>query len=76
MSYAVELFKSNNISLKKEVQESSAPSRRATRRNTELKRVSNKRLKEDLLPDGLLFPTYKEGLKDILAQKTMPWWLD
>ena len=39
---------------------------RRERRAVENKRVSNGRMRE-LLPDGLAFPTYREGLLDIIA---------
>ena len=38
---------------------------RARRRATEHKRVSNERLRQTLLPGGLRWPTYREGLRGI-----------
>ena len=38
---------------------------RARRRATEHKRVSNERLRQTLLPGGLRWPTYREGLRAI-----------
>ncbi|GAX21965.1 hypothetical protein FisN_16Hh044 [Fistulifera solaris] len=53
----------------------SKTSNRARRRETEEKRVCNRKMKEILL-DGteLIFPTYKEGLRHILEQPSEPWW--
>ncbi len=47
---------------------------RQRRRERESKIVCNKRMREELLPkDGLTFPTYKEGLRNILKDPTTPW---
>ncbi|GAX26218.1 hypothetical protein FisN_16Lh044 [Fistulifera solaris] len=53
----------------------SKTSNRARRRETEEKRVCNRKMKKILL-DGtnLIFPTYKEGLRHILEQPSEPWW--
>lgn len=40
---------------------------RARRRAVERKRVANGRLRADLLPDGLKWPSYREGLRGILS---------
>lgn len=50
-------------------------SNRARRRETDEKRVSNRRMKDILLDgDGLIYPTYKEGLAQIFRQPSEPWW--
>jgi nucleoside-diphosphate-sugar epimerase len=75
MQHAAKLLASRNVSLESEQVSghSSTPRGRAARRNTEWKLVSNKRLKDELLPDGLKYPTYVEGLQAILDQPNMPW---
>lgn len=50
-----------------------AASKRARRRRTDHKLVSNQRLREELLPQ-LMYPTYKEGLQAILNDRRNPWW--
>eukprot|EP00531_Pseudo-nitzschia_arenysensis_P010094 CAMPEP_0116136754 /NCGR_PEP_ID=MMETSP0329-20121206/11897_1 /TAXON_ID=697910 /ORGANISM="Pseudo-nitzschia arenysensis, Strain B593" /LENGTH=421 /DNA_ID=CAMNT_0003631651 /DNA_START=179 /DNA_END=1441 /DNA_ORIENTATION=- len=46
---------------------------RQRRRERESKIVCNNKMREELLPkDGLTFPTYKEGLRDILNDPTTP----
>mmetsp|Transcript_35716 Transcript_35716/g.40141 ORF Transcript_35716/g.40141 Transcript_35716/m.40141 type:complete len:475 (+) Transcript_35716:50-1474(+) len=47
---------------------------RQSRRERESKLVCNKRMRQELLPDnGLLFPTYREGLNDIFNDPITPW---
>lgn len=47
---------------------------RQRRRERESKLVCNKRMREELLPDdGLLFPTYREGLPAIFNDPITPW---
>lgn len=47
---------------------------RQRRRERESKLVCNKRMREELLQeDGLLFPTYREGLRAILDDPNTPW---
>ena len=47
---------------------------RQRRRERESKVVCNKRMREELLSkDGLVFPTYQEGLRAILNDQTTPW---
>jgi len=47
---------------------------RQKRRERESKLVCNKRMKKELFPDdGLLFPTYREGLDAIFNDPTTPW---
>mmetsp|Transcript_68635 Transcript_68635/g.114059 ORF Transcript_68635/g.114059 Transcript_68635/m.114059 type:complete len:338 (-) Transcript_68635:214-1227(-) len=38
---------------------------RARRRHRESKRVDNRKMREELLPAGLHFPTYREGLREL-----------
>ncbi|KAL3935533.1 MAG: hypothetical protein SGBAC_008961 [Bacillariaceae sp.] len=45
---------------------------RRTRREQEPKLIDNQKLKNTLLPE-LLYPTYKEGLNDILLDPQAPW---
>ena len=47
---------------------------RQRRRERESKLVCNKRMREELLPDdGLLYPTYREGLRAIFNDPITPW---
>ena len=75
MRYGVNLLKSANLLPKKSSKPSSAMTRseRDNRRKKESKRVSNKRMKESLLPNGLLYPTYREGLKAVLETNKDTW---
>jgi nucleoside-diphosphate-sugar epimerase len=48
---------------------------RAVRRAQDQKRVSNQRMKDEIICNqSLKYPTYKEGLQEILLDKTNPWW--
>ena len=47
-------------------------SRRASRRGSDIKRVCNHKMRQQLVPK-LSFPTYKEGLADIVRQPEAPW---
>jgi hypothetical protein len=47
---------------------------RSERRRTDQKRIDNTKMKRELLPNGLQFPTYIDGLKDILDYRNNPWW--
>lgn len=47
---------------------------RARRRQSDQKRVSNRKMKRELLVDTLKYPTYKEGLAEILLDRKNPWW--
>jgi nucleoside-diphosphate-sugar epimerase len=47
--------------------------RRRRRRDDESKRVDNQRMKSELVP-VLQYPTYREGLAAIWADRTSPWW--
>jgi hypothetical protein len=46
---------------------------RAQRRQSDQKRVSNAKMRRELLPT-LKYPTYKEGLAEILHDRSNPWW--
>jgi nucleoside-diphosphate-sugar epimerase len=48
-------------------------SSRSSRRLSDQKRVSNERMRSDLLPQ-LQYPTYREGLQAIVDDRTNPWW--
>jgi len=49
---------------------------RGRRRGTDQKRVCNRKMKIELLGGILGFPSYVEGLADILQERTNPWWND
>ena len=70
MDYAYHLFQSADIQtpvFQKSSNSNSSKSIRSRRRKVERKLVSNQRMREELLEqDGLLYPTYREGLNDIL----------
>ena len=46
---------------------------RDQRRKTDQKRIDNTKMKQELIPQ-LKFPTYIEGLNDILQYPNNPWW--
>lgn len=48
---------------------------RSQRRRTDQKRVSNRKMRRDLVPQ-LTYPTYREGLQSILLDRSNPWWKD
>jgi nucleoside-diphosphate-sugar epimerase len=48
-------------------------SARAKRRRTGTKKVCNRKMKQELLPQ-LKYPSYKEGLTAIMQDKSNPWW--
>jgi hypothetical protein len=75
MRYGVDLLQRANLLPKKSSKPSSAMTRseRDKRRKKESKRVSNKRMRESLLPNGLLYPTYREGLKAVLDANKDTW---
>eukprot|EP00977_Amphora_coffeiformis_P028337 scaffold34931_cov175-Amphora_coffeaeformis.AAC.2 len=50
----------------------SIQTKRSVRRSQENKRISNRKMRQHLLPQ-LRFPTYKEGLQDILDRPNAPW---
>mmetsp|Transcript_1133 Transcript_1133/g.2552 ORF Transcript_1133/g.2552 Transcript_1133/m.2552 type:complete len:441 (+) Transcript_1133:141-1463(+) len=90
LSYARELLSSIGIDQRKSRTEaatnpvasndrllSRSSTTRQKRRERESKLVSNQRLREELLQkDGLLFPTYREGLCAILNDPSTPWQQD
>jgi hypothetical protein len=75
MSYAVKLFKSINVDPPTSDSASPAnpPSSRSVRRGIELKKVSNRRMKKELIAE-LKYPSYREGLLSILQDKSNSWW--
>ena len=74
MQYAANLLKSIDIAIPiVESSDSSPSTTRSRRRGTELKRVSNQRMKDELINE-LLYPTYREGLSAILQDPSCPWW--
>ena len=74
MAFGHELLDSSNL-LPSQTPEPSGtrPSEREKRRKADNKRVANKRMKEGLLPDGLLYPTYREGLMAVLDTNKQRW---
>ena len=75
MTFGHELLDDSNL-LPSETSKPSSrrrPSEREKRRKTDKKRVENKRMKESLLPEGLLYPTYREGLKAVLDINKEKW---
>jgi hypothetical protein len=75
MAFGRDLLDSSNLLPSQTPQPSSGrrPSEREKRRKTDNKRVANKKMKESLLPDGLWYPTYREGLKAILDTNKHKW---
>lgn len=74
MQQAAELFASRRVSLNPKLrQKAQGTSPRTARRHIEVKLVSNGRLKSELLPDWLTYPTYVEGLEGIISLPSMPW---
>jgi hypothetical protein len=73
MKYARELFESIGVDVAiTESSEALPASVRATRRGTDIKRVSNDRMKRELVSE-LQYPTYREGLMAILKDASSPW---
>lgn len=75
MERAAELLQSVGVTVKEPAKPTDTTSTRGRRRLLDRKLVLNQRMREELIPDGLLFPTYKEGLKAILKDPTAPWQL-
>lgn len=81
MDYAVDLFTQHGFILpEREVvvadmneADVNSSTKRTTRRMTDRKLVDNSKMKAELI-DELLYPTYREGLQAILADKRNPWW--
>jgi len=76
MNYAKELLSQSNVST--DGRETGdivvAGSERRKRRNKDRKRVSNDAMKEMLRDEGgLLYPTYREGLQEVLANNIDQW---
>lgn len=72
MQYASELLGSIGVDIEVESSSSSESSTRSKRRGTEIKRVSNERMKQELVSE-LLYPTYREGLSSIFNDPSSPW---
>jgi nucleoside-diphosphate-sugar epimerase len=77
MEYASDLLQSIHVPVETRSSSSVAAaaegtSSRARRRRTDVKRVSNQKMKDVLLPH-LQYPTYKEGLEAILNDPASPW---
>lgn len=72
LEYATNLLKSIHVPLETRSSMAKETSVRSRRRQTDQKRVSNKKMKDVLLPH-LLYPTYKEGLETILNDPASPW---
>jgi hypothetical protein len=70
---AAELLQSIGVMVKEPAKPTDTTSTRGRRRLLDRKLVSNQRMREELIPDGILFPTYKEGLEAILKDPTTPW---
>jgi nucleoside-diphosphate-sugar epimerase len=81
MDYAAELLTRNGLILpEREVvvpemamAAVASSSKRTTRRMKDRKLVDNSKMKAQLI-DELLYPTYREGLNAIFADKRNPWW--
>lgn len=74
MRYAANLLGSIGVTVSIEEESDSSPlTTRSRRRGTEIKRVSNQRMKEELV-SNLLYPTYREGLTAILQDRSIPCW--
>lgn len=53
----------------------SVPSTRSLRRRLDRKLVSNQKMRQELLQGApLQYPSYRQGLSDILQDRTNPWW--
>jgi hypothetical protein len=73
MKYAAELLESIGVDISVEMSSDAPPSSaRASRRGTDIKRVSNERMTTELL-SNLLCPTYREGLQSIFEDESTPW---
>ena len=72
-AYARDLFAPHGIEIPVRANPATK-TKRSVRRSRENKRVCNRKMREHLLPQ-LEFPSYKEGLEDILQQPDVPWFL-
>jgi hypothetical protein len=76
MQYAAELLKSIGVDISiVETADSPQSSARSKRRGTDIKQVSNQRMKRELITE-LVYPTYREGLNAIFEDRSSPWWCD
>lgn len=81
MDYAAELLNNNGIIVPERsclpvtgaITTTDISSKRASRRQKESKLVDNSKMKAELV-EKLLYPTYREGLNAIVADKRNPWW--
>jgi hypothetical protein len=73
LEHGAELLQSIGVTVKEPAKPTDTTSTRGRRRLLDRKLVSNQRMREELISDGLLFPTYKEGLEAILKDPTTPW---
>lgn len=76
MDYAAQLFAANDMTVpERSSQDDESPrkTKRGERRKKERKLVDNRKVKADVL-DQFLYPTYREGLDAIFADKSTPWW--
>jgi len=74
MGHATDLLQSVGATIPEPQKTTSPTSSRARRRQTDQKRVRNKRMKDLLDDNPLKYPTYREGLAAILQDRTNPWW--
>ena len=74
MKHAGELMLNHNITVTGRKIEDSGISERKSRRNKDRKRVSNEKMKAILKDEGgLLFPSYFEGLREVLSINIDQW---
>jgi nucleoside-diphosphate-sugar epimerase len=72
MAFAAQLLQSIGVSIM--LAPTTNEGGRARRRRMDAKRVSNRKMKQELV-GKLKYPTYKEGLADILQYRRNPWYL-
>lgn len=70
MAFAAQLLQIIGVPIREAL--SMTQGSRARRRKTDSKRVSNQKMKQ--LVCALKYPTYKEGLANILQHRPNPWW--
>jgi len=74
MKHAGELMLNHNVTVTGSKSEDSGTSERNSRRNKDRKRVSNEKMKAILKDEGgLLFPSYFEGLREVLSINIDQW---
>jgi nucleoside-diphosphate-sugar epimerase len=71
--YAHELFSEKGILIPEKLSKQDAITRRISRRKSDWKLVDNRKMKEELI-QKLVFPSYREGLNAIMADRRNPWW--